>query len=59
MAKESPLRPFYTVLVLAFACSLLVAGAAVGLRSKQEANKLLDRKVNILRAAGILTKINR
>lgn len=55
MAKDSPLRPFQTVLTLAFVCSLLVAGAAVGLRPKQEANKQLDRKINILRAAGLYT----
>lgn len=53
MAKESVLRPFYTVLVLAFACSALVAGAAVGLRPRQEANQLVDQKKNILRAAGL------
>ncbi len=51
--KESPAKPFYSVLVLAFVCSALVAGAAVGLRPKQEANRLLDRKKNILIAAGL------
>ncbi len=53
MAKESPYKPFYSVLVLAFACSALVAGAAVGLRPIQEANKLLDQQKNILYAAGL------
>lgn len=53
MAKESPYKPFYSVLVLAFACSALVAGAAVGLRPLQEANKLLDQQKNILYAAGL------
>lgn len=52
-AKESAAKPFYSVLVLAFVCSALVAGAAVGLRPKQEANRLLDRKKNILIAAGL------
>lgn len=56
MAEESALKPFYSVFVLAFACSLLVAGAAVGLRPLQEANKQLDQKKNILRAAGIYDK---
>lgn len=46
-------KPFYSVLILAFGCSLLVAGAAVGLRPKQEANKELDRQLNILYAAGL------
>jgi Na+-transporting NADH:ubiquinone oxidoreductase subunit C len=53
MAEEHPLRPFYTVLVLAFGCSLLVASAAIGLRPQQDANRLLDQKRNILRAAGV------
>ncbi len=53
MAKESPYKPFYSVLVLAFACSALVAGAAVGLRPMQEANRLLDQQKNILYAAGL------
>ncbi|MEE4167004.1 MAG: Na(+)-translocating NADH-quinone reductase subunit C [Desulfocapsaceae bacterium] len=53
MADEHPLKPFYSVLVLAFGCSLLVAFAAVGLRPLQDANRQLDQKKNILRAAGI------
>lgn len=53
MADESPYKPFYSVLVLAFFCSLLVSGAAVGLRPLQEENKLEDRKRNILMAAGL------
>jgi len=53
MADEHPLKPFYSVLVLAFACSTLVAAAAVGLRPLQEANRSLDQKKNILAAAGI------
>ncbi len=53
MAEESIARPFYTVLILAFVCSALVAGAAVGLRPLQEANRDLDRKKHILYAAGL------
>ncbi len=53
MAEEHPLKPFYSVLVLAFACSALVAAAAVGLKPLQEANKSLDQKKNILAAAGL------
>jgi len=53
MADEHPLKPFYSVLVLAFGCSLLVAAAAVGLRPLQDANRQLDQKKNILNAAGI------
>lgn len=53
MANESAAKPFYSVLVLAFFCSLMVAGAAVGLRPLQEQNKLQDQKKNILLAAGL------
>ena len=53
MADEHPLKPFYSVLVLALGCSLLVAFAAVGLRPLQDANRQLDQKKNILSAAGL------
>ncbi len=53
MAEESAAKPFYSALILAFVCSLLVAGAAVGLRPRQEANRLQDQKKNILYAAGL------
>lgn len=53
MAEENAAKPFYSVLVLAFVCSALVAGAAVGLRPMQEANRILDRKKHILYAAGL------
>ncbi|MDW7772140.1 MAG: Na(+)-translocating NADH-quinone reductase subunit C [Desulfobulbaceae bacterium] len=53
MADESAAKPFYSVLVLAFVCSLLVSWAAIGLRPLQEENRQLDMKKNILRAAGL------
>lgn len=53
MAKESFFKPFYSVLVLAFVCSFLVSLASVGLRPRQEANRALERKKNILFAAGL------
>lgn len=53
MAEEHPLKPFYSVLILAFGCSALVAMAAVGLKPYQDANKALDQKKNILAAAGL------
>jgi Na+-transporting NADH:ubiquinone oxidoreductase subunit C len=56
MAEENAAKPFYSVLVLAFVCSALVAGAAVGLRPQQEANRVFDRKKNILYAAGLYEK---
>ena len=53
MTKEPAAKPFYSVLILAFVCSALVSGAAIGLRPMQEANRQIDQKINILRAAGL------
>jgi Na+-transporting NADH:ubiquinone oxidoreductase subunit C len=53
MARESVNKTFMVAIVLAAACSLLVAGAAIGLRPLQEANKVRDRKKNILIVAGL------
>lgn len=53
MADGSVAKSYYSVLILAFVCSALVAGTAVGLRPMQEANRLLDQKKNILYAAGL------
>lgn len=53
MDKEKSANAFSAVMVLALICSVLVAGAAVGLRPRQEANRTLDQKKNILRAAGL------
>lgn len=35
-------------------CSLLVSAAAVGLRSRQKENELLEKRSNVLQAAGLL-----
>ena len=53
MARESVKKTFIVAIVLAAVCSLLVAGAAIGLRPLQEANKVRDRKKNILMVAGL------
>ena len=53
MARESVSKTYVMAIVLAAVCSLLVAGAAVGLRPRQEANKIRDRKKNILLVAGL------
>ncbi len=53
MARESVSKTFVVAIVLAAVCSLLVSGAAIGLRPKQEANKIRDRKKNILIVAGL------
>ena len=39
--------------LLCLVCSIIVSGAAVSLKPKQVANKLLDKKSNILTVAGI------
>lgn len=48
------------ILLVAFAvclvCSILVSAAAVALKPAQQANKALDQKQNILRAAGLLAE---
>lgn len=53
MARESLIKTYVVAIVLAVSCSLLVAGAAIGLRPMQEANKVRDRKKNILIVAGL------
>ena len=53
MARESVSKTFVVAIVLAALCSLLVSGAAIGLRPLKEANKIRDRKKNILMVAGL------
>ncbi len=53
MQRDSVLGTFTVALVLCVACSLLVSGAAVGLKSIQTENRLLDKKKNVLLAAGL------
>lgn len=53
MVDITAAKPFYSVLILAFVCSALIAGAVVGLRPVQEENRRLDRQKNILYAAGL------
>jgi Na+-transporting NADH:ubiquinone oxidoreductase subunit C len=53
MARESLIKTYIVALGLAVACSLLVSGAAIGLRPLQEENKVEDRKKNILVVAGL------
>ena len=47
-------KTLLVAVTLCLACSLIVSTAAVTLRPFQEANKALDRKRNILLAAGLL-----
>jgi Na+-transporting NADH:ubiquinone oxidoreductase subunit C len=52
-SKDSVSRTVLVALVLCVVCSVIVSAAAVGLRDKQVANALNEKKMNILAAAGI------
>jgi Na+-transporting NADH:ubiquinone oxidoreductase subunit C len=53
MARDTVGGTLLVAAVLCIVCSVLVSGAAVVLRPRQEAQKELDRQKNILIAAGI------
>lgn len=53
MSNDSTKKIFVVAFSLCLVCSLLVSTAAVGLKPIQERNKILERKENILKAAGI------
>ena len=40
--------------VVCLVCAVFVAGAAVGLKDRQDANKLLDRQQKVLTVAGLI-----
>ncbi len=52
--KETLGKTLAVVIGVCLVCSIVVAGSAVGLRSMQETNAALDKKSNILNAAGLL-----
>lgn len=52
--NESAGRTLGVALGVCLVCSLLVSAAAVSLRPRQMRNMLLDRRTNIVRAAGLL-----
>lgn len=53
-ARETVGKTFLVAGVLCVVCSILVSVAAVGLKPIQQKNKALDKKKNILAAAGLL-----
>ena len=53
MPKETIGKTFFVAAALCVICSVLVSTAAVTLRPTQGVNKLLDKKRNILTAAGL------
>ena len=50
--RDSVMGTFIVAMILCVVCSVLVSTAAVSLKPIQEKNKALDRKKNILIAAG-------
>lgn len=52
--KETLGKTVVVVVAVCLVCSIIVSGAAVGLRELQQANAALDRQSNILTAAGLL-----
>jgi len=54
--KDSIKSTITVALLLCLVCSIIVSGAAVLLKPMQQANKALDKKTNILLAAGIETQ---
>ena len=54
MPRETISKTFFVAAVLCVVCSVFVSIAAVQLRPIQKVNKLLDKKRNILTAAGLL-----
>ncbi len=51
--RDSIANTFMVSMILCVVCSLLVSSAAVILKPMQDRNKLLDRQLNIIEAAGL------
>lgn len=54
MQKDSVVGTVVVATLLCVVCSVLVSGAAVSLKDRQDANKILDVKKNLLLASGLL-----
>ena len=54
MQKDSVVGTVVVATLLCVICSVLVSGAAVSLKDRQDANKVLDVKKNLLLASGLL-----
>ena len=52
--KNSKAHAILFALVLSLVCSLLITAAATGFKDRQQENMALDKKVNLLRAAGLV-----
>ena len=54
LPNDSTQKTFAIATLLCLVCSIIVSGAAVGLKSLQQSNKTLDIKRNILEVAGLM-----
>lgn len=54
MPNDSKPKTLFVAISLCLVCSILVSAAAVALRPKQEANKVLDKRKNILQIGGLM-----
>lgn len=54
--NDSIQKTLLVAILLCLVCSIIVAGAAVGLKDRQIENKQLDKNKNILAAAGLLVE---
>lgn len=54
MNTDNPRTAFLVVVMVALVCSVLVSGAAIGLRPIQERNALIDRSRNIVALSGLV-----
>jgi Na+-transporting NADH:ubiquinone oxidoreductase subunit C len=54
MQQDSTAYTFMFAAGICLVCSLFVSGAAVALKDKQEANKVLDRQKKVLTVAGLI-----
>lgn len=53
MSRDSTAKVLGVAFLLCLVCSILVSAAAVGLSSRQERNKIEEKRKNILQAAGL------
>jgi Na+-transporting NADH:ubiquinone oxidoreductase subunit C len=53
MSRDSTAKVLTVAFLLCLACAVLVSAAAVGLSSRQERNKIEEKRKNILQAAGL------
>ncbi len=53
MSRDSTAKVLTVAFLLCLICSILVSAAAVGLSSRQEQNKIQEKRKNILQAAGL------